>query len=268
MPSTSTMNEPRHDRILVVIPSYRDSARLARFLPGLLEQLAGMEAPSGVLVVDDGSGEDFDAALSLIEGLRARFPALRPLLALPENQGKGGAIYSGWDSEKEAEWLAFVDADGAVPPDEVRRFCEMALAQPDVDVLIASRAKLYGRHIARKPHRHVVGRVYATLTTLLTGLPVYDSQCGCKLVRRIAYEKVRPRLEERRFSFDIELLCLLAAGGARIWEEPLNRWVDEPGSKVSLVRDSWRMFWSLMHLRRRLTPAVCRQLGERSMPLR
>ncbi len=259
------MNEPRHDRILVVIPSYRDSARLTGFLPGLLEQLSGMETAVGVLVVDDGSGEDAAAISSLVEGLRARFPALRSLLALPENVGKGGAVYAGWDAGVEAEWLAFVDADGAVPPAEVRRFCEMALALPDADVLIASRAKLYGRHIARQPHRHVVGRVYATLTTLLTGLPVYDSQCGCKLVRRSAYEKVRPQLEERRFSFDIELLCLLAASKARIWEEPLNRWIDEPGSKVSLVRDSWRMFWSLLHLRRRLTPAVCRRLGGREV---
>lgn len=252
------MPESCPDRIVVVIPCYQDSARLGKFLPGLLEELSRMapENPVGVLVVDDGSGADAGASESLIRGLRARFPALRPLLALPANVGKGGAVYAGWDLEKAAEWLAFADADGAVPPAEVRRFCELALGLDSIDVLIASRAKLYGRHIERKPHRHVVGRVYATLSTLMVGLPVYDSQCGCKLVRRTAFARVRSLLRDLRFSFDVELLCQLQAAGARLWEEPLNRWIDEPGSKVHLVRDSWRMFWSLIHLRKRLSESA------------
>lgn len=248
--------------ILIAIPCYRDAVRLREFLPGLLRELASM--PTGgrvrVQVVDDGSEADAVQARELVEDLRRDFPFLDPLRALSRNAGKGSAVYAAWDGEREAEWLAFVDADGAVPASEVRRLCELALGSAAVDAVIASRVQLMGRHIARQFHRHLVGRIHATLATALVGLVVYDSQCGCKLVRRTTFARVRDRLQETRFSFDLELLCQLAAAGGKIREEPLWRWTDVPGSKVRLGRDSWRMFRSLLRLRGRLAPAVRRRL--------
>src|SRR5437762_6304484 len=112
-------------RCLLVIPAYRESARLPQFLPGLLEHLAATTmtavAQCQVLVVDDGSGnEEANRLREFIESTRKNFPSLLPLHALPSNRGKGAAVHAGWQrADADCEWLRFVDADGAMAPADV-----------------------------------------------------------------------------------------------------------------------------------------------------
>ena len=236
--------------IFLVVPCYRESARLGAFLEGLCEVLSQVPFTVAVQVVDDGSGETEAAALHrLVESLRARYAELHPALLLPENRGKGGAIYAGWEVAGESTWWGFVDADGATSPAEVRRLVEALAADPErADVWLASRVKMLGRQVDRTVRRHVMGRFYATLASLLTGLSVYDSQCGCKFFRAAAVRRVKPYLVDYRFGFDMELLAHLQREGQRMVEFPVD-WQDIPGSKVHLLKDSWRMFFSLWRLR-------------------
>lgn len=240
-------------RAVVVIPVYRDAWRLDRFLPELLSQLRTEGEGVLVRVVDDGSGlVEVGRCREIVGGLQSEHQRLQDMLELPTNVGKGGAIFAGWDEAEDAEWLGFVDADGAVPGTEVLRLLALAKRLGGVDAVIGSRVKMAGRRIERTALRHYVGRVYATLSSVLTGLSVYDSQCGCKFVRATAYRGVRQRLQDRRFGFDMDLLANLVSAGKIIYEEPLNVWTDVPGSKVNLLRDSVNMFSSLVFLRGRL----------------
>lgn len=243
-------DQPGDGEFFLVIPSFRDGGRLAVFLPALLGALEAAGLSFRARVVDDGSGEE-EAALTrkVVEELRERFPQLEEALLLPDNRGKGGAIYAGWTLAGAARWVGFADADGATPASEIVRLLQAAQrADPPADAWIGSRIKMLGRRVERNLRRHLMGRVYATLASELTGLPVYDSQCGCKLVRGAAYRQIAERLREERFGFDIELLWNLQAAGFVLREFPVD-WVDVPGSKVRLVRDSWRMLCSLLRLR-------------------
>ena len=98
--------------------------------------------------------------------------------------------------------------------------------------------------------RHLLGRVYATLVSELLAVPVYDSQCGLKLVPRAAFERVADRLEVRGFAFDVELMVALLDTGCAIQEVPID-WHEVPGGKVSLLRDSWRMARDVWRIRAR-----------------
>ena len=64
--------------------------------------------------------------------LQTQYPFLENAVYLDQNAGKGGAIYAGWDSarEKDFQWLAFVDADGAVSPQETMRVIAEAVSIP------------------------------------------------------------------------------------------------------------------------------------------
>jgi glycosyltransferase involved in cell wall biosynthesis len=233
----------------LVVPSYRDCERLSRFLPELCSALS--EIPEvEILVVDDGSGEAEATRTRLeVENLRAKYPILKEPLLLEKNVGKGGAIYAGWRTLSQAEWLGFVDADGATPAYEVARVIRMVLENSEAtDAYIASRIKLLGRNVNRSIVRHFVGRVFATISSIMTRLPVYDSQCGCKFVRRSAYEKTSSMLRETRFAFDVELLVYLDRTGATIREIPVD-WSDIPGSKVSIVKDGLKMLIAVRRLR-------------------
>ena len=107
---------------------------------------------------------------------------------------------------------------------------------------LESRVHLLGRHIERSAVRHYLGRVFATAVSVMSGLPIYDTQCGAKLLR--ADPVTREALEQpfvSRWIFDVELLARLVAGCARtggpparerIVERPLRKWRDVAGSRL------------------------------------
>ncbi len=225
-----------------------------------------MEAIGGVrvLVVDDGSGEAEAAALrKVVNELRPDYPCLLPLLELPENQGKGGAVRAGWlAAAPEAEWLGFVDADGSCSAAETTKLIQLARKYREAlpyfnlpvsdrpPALIASRIKILGRRVERQLKRHLLGRIYATLTSTLLNIPVYDSQCGLKLLPRSAFEAVTDRLQVSGFAFDAELIASLLDQGTPVLEIPID-WHEVAGGKVRLLRDSWRMARDIWRIRQR-----------------
>lgn len=242
-------------KIYLAIPCYRESDRLKKFLSGLCGVLQEQMLPVTVQVVDDGSGPEYaDSVCQLVAAMQSTFPSLlkNPLL-LPANRGKGGAIYAAWDSaSSEFYWLAFSDADGATPPEEIARVLSEVLARPErTDAWLGSRVKMLGKNVDRTLKRHLIGRIYATMASAACGLAVYDSQCGFKVIRRDSYLAIRSHLNEPGFGFDMELLSHLHRSGARLLEIPVD-WRDVPGGKVNLVSDSWRMLVSLVRLRKRL----------------
>ena len=82
---------------LLVIPTYRDSAGLAEFLPGLCAELARGGGRVLVQVVDDGSSAGERMWLTNeIDRLRREYSFLQPLQIISRNQGKGHAIRAGW----------------------------------------------------------------------------------------------------------------------------------------------------------------------------
>ena len=235
-------------RALLVIPCYQESERLPRFLPGLLKALAGMEVT--IRVVDDGSSPDQQAWLTgFISELQATAPHLEAAQINPVNQGKGGAIYSAWDTPGGAELLAFADADGAVPAEEVARLLREAISQP-ARAVFAVRTGENGTRVARALHRRIAGAVFRRLVRRLFHFPLPDTQCGCKIIPTAPYTAFRSRLVERRYTFDVELTWHLLSHGTEITSLPVH-WSERPGSHLR-AGSVIAMFRSLRALRRRL----------------
>jgi dolichyl-phosphate beta-glucosyltransferase len=223
--------------VVVVVPCYNEAERLDSRafrdyrLPGRRLQFC---------FVNDGSR---DATLAVLQGICRDEPAAGFVLDLPRNRGKAEAVRQGLLAalDRGPAAVGFWDADLATPLSELERFCEVLDRSPDVDVVLGSRVRLLGRRIERSALRHYLGRVFATGASLTLGLPVYDTQCGAKLLR--ATPQVRELLSEpflTRWVFDVELLARVArlARGSevpaerRIYELPLVSWTDVPGSKV------------------------------------
>jgi glycosyltransferase involved in cell wall biosynthesis len=233
----------------LVVPCYRESARIGNFLPNLCHEMSALGLVR-VLVVEDGSdGDELARMQRIVDDLRAEFPRLLPLKSIPQNVGKGGAVYAGWREHDGAEWLGFVDADGSCSASEVARLIRMTqsgLTSPCA--IFASRVKMLGRNVDRLFKRHLLGRVFATLVSELLDIPVYDSQCGLKIVPRRAYESVAAKLQIKDFAFDVELMVALLDTGCQIEEVPID-WSEVPGGKVKLFRDSWRMARDVLKIR-------------------
>jgi dolichyl-phosphate beta-glucosyltransferase len=239
MTATAAETAPLPDRadVIVVVPCYNEAARLD------VEAFRGFELPGRSVrfcFVNDGSG---DATGSLLEGLCSARPHRCRVLDLGSNHGKAEAVRRGLLAALDcgAAAVGFWDADLATPLAELPRFCDVLEASPEVEIVLGSRVRLLGREIRRSALRHYLGRVFATGASLTLGLPVYDTQCGAKLLR--VTPALRSLLAEpflTRWVFDVELLARferLARGSAlpverRVYELPLLRWSDVPGSKV------------------------------------
>jgi glycosyltransferase involved in cell wall biosynthesis len=243
----------------IVIPAYRERARLPQLLDALVDDALAVPAPpTEIIVVDDGSGpahveRERDAALAAASRLEAAgAPHRVRFVASPTNRGKGGAIRLGWsEADVGAAWLGFLDADGAVGARETWRLVRMLERADTFDTLAGARVLMAGRAIERSLFRHLQGRVFATMTERAFRFGFYDTQCGFKLFRAALLRPLLPRLREERWLLDIEALALMKAAGARFREEPID-WSDPGGSKVVPGVDALKMAVGLWRMRRRL----------------
>ena len=241
---------------MLVIPAYRESERLPPFLESLCSAVEAAKLPVTIRTVDDGSGETESATLrDTVERMRSRHPSLDEPLLLPANRGKGGAVYAGWDSVDGDgfDWLAFVDADGAVSAPETVRVLSAANATDPIDnvSLFAVRVHEAGTEVHRKLLRKILGDTFRLLVKITFRLPLRDTQCGCKIVPSHCYQNVRPFLSEHRFVFDVELAARLIRRGYTIREIPIS-WDESPGGHLGL-RSAARMLTALLGIRWRLT---------------
>ncbi|MEM0897764.1 MAG: glycosyltransferase [Verrucomicrobiota bacterium] len=231
----------------IVIPAFNEAARLPKFVRELAETF-GDDPTVAIQIVDDGSRDaDFDACKVAADDAG---PLFRDIIRLEANEGKGAAILAGWAAAAESPWVGFVDADGAVSAETLKESIALARTRTEVDAWFGSRVKMLGKTVARSLLRHYVGRVFATIVGMTVNPDVYDSQCGLKLVRREALDRIRPKLAEKEFGFDVDLLAGLVATGARVVENPVD-WEDVAGSTVRLFRDSWRLFLATRRVRAR-----------------
>jgi glycosyltransferase involved in cell wall biosynthesis len=158
--------------------------------------------------------------------------------------GKGGVIAETF-RRSEAEVVGFVDADCATPPAEMLRLADVARG---TGAAIASRhhpASVLPR--VRSPLRRATSAGFAFGVRRLLGLPYRDTQCGAKVLRRDAAERILPRVGARDLLFDVDLLLAARDAGAPVAEVP-TVWIDQDGSRVDPVSDTRRMGVSLLRL--------------------
>jgi dolichyl-phosphate beta-glucosyltransferase len=159
-----------------------------------------------------------------------------------------------------AEWVGYWDADLATPLAVIDDFARVSRQNPDVEVVMGARVRMLGRAVDRSGLRHLTGRVYATIASFALDLPVYDTQCGAKLlIRSAALEAALAVPFRSTWAFDVELLQRLQnqwgdRGVARIIEVPLREWRDVGESKVSLRAGARAFLFVLGILVRRKRP--------------
>lgn len=248
MPDTTT---PVH-QTTIVVPVWNEGRRLRE--QAFTEFLARYPRVS-LLFVNDGSTDD---SAERLDRIAAGSGGAIAVLHLPCNVGKGEAVRQGLLSAMRtpASAIGYLDADLAAPLESML-VLEAALAShPEVLLVLGSRVKLLGWEIHRSERRHYLGRVFATFASLTLALPVYDTQCGAKLIRN--GPGTRPLLDRpfvSRWLFDVELIarCRDAAGPAAMHEVPLPQWIDREGSSLRW-RDWVAAPWQLFRIWRQYPP--------------
>lgn len=230
----------------VVVPAYNEAKRIGATLDDIQEYLStNYRNPWELIVVDDGSTDETAevAERHFRAGNRCRVVRAR------QNRGKGAAIRLGM-REAQGSLRLFTDADNSTPISELRKL-NKALNLTKAEIAIASRAARGARLEVRQPfHREMMGRAFNLLVQAIALPGIKDTQCGFKLFTSRAAEELFPRQTLDRWSFDVEILLMARRRGWKIVEVPV-RWIDNPNSRVSPLRDSWRVLVDTLRLRLR-----------------
>jgi dolichyl-phosphate beta-glucosyltransferase len=225
--------------LALVVPCYNEAERLD---PDAFLQFAASHPGVQLVMVDDGSE---DRTWEVLEQMRAAAPASVTAIRQSGNRGKAEAVRTGLLAgfSQRAALVGFIDADLATPLDAVDDFLAVLRDRPEVEFVLGSRVMLMGRDIRRKATRHYSGRAFATAASIALDLPVYDTQCGAKVLRAdAATATLFDRPFRSRWIFDVELIArylrLPVAPGApprrdRLYELVLPVWHDRPGSKLA-----------------------------------
>jgi glycosyltransferase involved in cell wall biosynthesis len=229
----------------VVIPSFNEEGRIGETLRQTIEDLRRIAPESEVIVVNDGST---DATSQITRDVLATATVETQLLENFPNRGKGAAVRRGLLAARRPIGM-FFDADLSTPLTEIPKLIE-PIAQGELDIAFGSRAldrQLIGN---RQPwRREQAGRVFNLIVRLATGLPFWDTQCGCKAFRLQVFRPILEQAHLDGFAFDVEWLLLAQRKGLRMREIPV-RWNHAEGSKVHFVHDSLRMLREIVALKK------------------
>lgn len=227
-------------KIGLVIPCFNEAKRLdVKSFSQFLDEDKSFEVM--FCFVNDGSEDETG---SVLKGISKNYPEQTLIIDRPNNLGKAASVREGilkMLSETQCDWLGFWDADLATPLSEIKSFRRVIEENPILSLVMGARILRLGANIVRHWYRHYIGRVFATLASLVLGLPVYDTQCGAKMFRREIARSIFSEPLMSRWLFDIELLFRIMTtqqykekGSAMIHELPLNQWHDIAGSKLRL----------------------------------
>lgn len=225
----------------IVIPAYNEESRLPVTLEQVFHFLAKQPFSSEIVVVENGSD---DQTFEIAQKFAAGHGNVQVLHS--EKRGKGLAIQKGVQAAA-GEYIFLCDADLSMPIEEISKFLPPKLQ--DVDIAIASREAPGSVRYSEPYYRHFTGRVFNTLIRLLVLPGLQDTQCGFKGMRAEVGRDIFRYQTLTGWAFDVELLYIARHHGYRVLEIPIH-WYFNVDSKISVFRDSLRMFLDLLRIRR------------------
>lgn len=247
----------------LVIPAYDEEARLPVTLERLERHFSGSGMRVEVVIVDDGSS-DATSAVAGEWAARHRNGRLVARTLSISHRGKGAAVRAGMTVTTGAI-AGYCDADSSAAPeaiDDLYRRC-----RDGVDVALSSRAVPGAVIEVHQPwYRERAGQLFNLILRKLARIPYQDTQCGLKLFRAPAAAEIFRHQRLDGFAFDAEVVVLARELGFSLEEVPI-RWRHSPGSKVSMLRDSFAMARDLVRIVRRLRAGDLHAPGPVSDPL-
>ena len=194
-----------------------------------------------ITVADNGST---DQTLQIAQTLSKKYSKVQYIRL--EERGRGRALKKAW-AQSGSKILAYMDVDLSTDLSSLPD-CLDALNNSKTEIAIGSRLLSGSDVVGRSFKREFISRSYSLLFRMMFMVSFRDAQCGFKVVSKKVVEDVVPLVKNNNWFFDTELLILAEKNGYPILEVPV-RWVDDPLSKVNIMKTAIEDIKGLMRLR-------------------
>ncbi|MDR0462745.1 MAG: glycosyltransferase family 2 protein [Pseudomonadales bacterium] len=198
----------------LIIPVYRQEKIILTNIESILSTLSQTNYIFEIIVVIDGQVDKSEQILK-----KAKLPNVK-IITYPKNKGKSFAIREGMGVAR-GTYVMFLDSGMEIDPVGIAMLMEH-MKWYDADIIVGSK-----RHPASKVHyplkRRIMSSGYYYLVRFLFGVKVKDTQAGIKVFRREVLSDILPRLVEKRFAGDLEMLVVAKkCDYHKIYEAPIN----------------------------------------------
>lgn len=211
-------------RPCVIIPTHNEAAEIGR----IISRLRSLKID--FVVIDDGST---DATASIARNNNAQ------VLLSEVNQGKGAALIRGFEYclKNKFDSVITIDGDGQHLPEDIPGFIRLAEEQPLLGLIIGNRMA----DLKNMPFiRVMTNKFMSWLLSLIVKQKIYDSQCGFRLIKREALEKLS--LKSHKFEIESEIIIEAARNGVKIGSIPIQTIYRKERSHINPFVDTIRFF--------------------------
>lgn len=208
------MDKQTNHFLSLIIPVYRQEKTIIDNIRKIALALDQIRYPYEIIVVIDGI---LDSSLQKIK--KAKIQHVKTL-GYMKNQGKAYAIRLGMTKTK-GDYVMFMDAGNEIDPNGISMLLEH-MEWYKADIIVGSK-----RHPASYVSYPIVRKIlsygYYFLVKFLFNIKIRDTQAGIKIFRKRTLEVILPRLMEREFAGDLEMLVAAdTLGFNRIYEAPIK----------------------------------------------
>ncbi len=198
----------------LIIPVYKQEKTIIKNVRHIKLVLEKIRYDYEIIVIIDGMVDNTLEKIKL-----AKIPKVKHLAYL-KNQGKSYAVRLGMSLAK-GDYVMFIDSGLEIDPNGISMLLEH-MEWYDADIIVGSK-----RHLASQVNYPLIRKLlsdgYFLLVKMLFGIKIRDTQAGIKIFRKTVLEKVLPRLVEKRFAGDLEILVVAnSLGFNKIYEAPIK----------------------------------------------
>jgi len=207
-------DKPKQLFLSLVIPCYKQQQTIVANVKQLLSVLDEIRYSYEIIVVVDG---EVDKSFEVLDAAKLHNTTV---FAYKTNRGKSYAIRYGM-RQAAGEHVMFLDAGMEIDPDGISMLLEH-MKWYDADIIVGSKRHL-ASYVEYTFQRKILSLGYYYFVKLLFGIGVKDTQAGIKVFKKNVVAKILPRLVEKRFAGDLEMLVVAKQlGFDRIFEAPIK----------------------------------------------
>lgn len=198
----------------LIIPIYRQEKTIVKDIRTIKVVLDAIRYDHEIIAVFDGR---VDTSYAKVK--QADIPKVKTLCYM-KNQGKSHAIQLGM-KKAVGDYIMFIDSGMEIDPNGISILLEH-MEWYNADIVVGSK-----RHpdsqVMYSPTRKFLSNGYYFLVKFLFDIKVRDTQAGIKIFKKNVLEKILPRLVEKKFAGDLEMIVVAKTiGFKRIFEAPIK----------------------------------------------